>query len=138
MLILLNFNLFGNVLRRKQIKPEVELGTPNHLYGALCIIRERLDLLTKQFQLRGVRNHRPASTCYYLQFWCRFFLFFQDWPESGSGSPIVHYHECQTFSKNKHQNRPQITQYISKTSLSLFGEFQIVGPLLVKRKNFLF
>ena len=70
--------------------------------------------------------------------WCRFFLFFQDWPESRSGSPIVHYHECQTFSKNKHKNRPQITQYISKTSLSLFGEFQIVGPLLVKRKDFLF
>ena len=66
----LNFNLFGNVLHRKQ-KSQRRISDPQIIYdGALCdnIMSGSHFVLTKELQLRWCVNRRSPSVCYYFQF----------------------------------------------------------------------
>ena len=58
----LSFNLFGNVLHRKQTNLRRISGSQIIYDGALCD-NESYFVLTKQLQLRWWRNRRAASVC---------------------------------------------------------------------------
>ena len=66
----LNFDLFGNVLHRKQ-KSQRRISDSQIIYnGALCdsIMSGTNFVLTKQLQRRRWMNRRAASVCYDFQF----------------------------------------------------------------------